>query len=156
MDTTLFFFPLSRHSVYHLCALNPTAALHSSGVTLNWSGTQGIKTVLWLNRSISKPLQLTEILSSATIIFNEASLLLESWQKTVIYSSPRAMTANWANIKITCNVKSACAYHYTKNPWCAGKEACQAIVFVNEKNSFIPNQSTVSDLIEQVLTKCRA
>lgn len=66
------------------------------------------------------------------------------------------MTANWANIKITCNVKSACAYDYTKNPWCAGKEACQAIVFVNEKNSFIPNQSTVSDLIEQVLTKRRA
>lgn len=151
----IFLFLYPDVLVFHLCAVNPIAALSSCG-ELNWTGRQGIKTVLWLYRSISKPLQLTEILFSATIIFNEASLLLESWQKTVIYSSPRAMTANWANIKITCNVKSACAYHYTKNPWCAGKEACQAIVFVNEKNSFIPNQSTVSDLIEEVLTKHRA
>lgn len=151
-----FFFLYPDILVFHLCAVNPQAALSSSGVTLNWTSRQGIKTLLWLNRSVSKPLQLTEIPSSATIIFNEASLLLESWQRTVIYSSPRAMTANWANIKITCNVKSACAYHYTKTPWCAGKEACQAIVFVNEKNSFTPSQSTVSDLIEQVLTKHRA
>lgn len=139
--------------VFHLCSVIPIIAPSSSGVTPDWAGRRRIKTVLWLNRSIRKTLQVTEILSPATIIFNEASLLLESWQKTVIYSSPRAMTANWANIKITCNVKSACAYHYTRKAWCAGKEACQAIVFVNEKNSFIPKQSTVSDLIEQVLTK---
>lgn len=81
---------------------------------------------------------------------------MQSWQKTVIYFSPRAMTANGANSKITCNVKSVCAYYYTKNPTMCWKEACPAKVLVNEKNSFIPDKSTVSDLIQQVLTKCCA
>lgn len=135
----LFYFSFNLEILdFHLCAVTPIPALSSSAVTLAWTGRRRIKTVLWLNRSIRKTLQLAEILFSATIIFNEASLLLESWQKTVIYSSPRATAANWANIKITCDVKSACAYHYTRKAWCAGKEACQTIVFANEKNSFIP------------------
>lgn len=109
------FFPLPRRSCF-----SPLCCEYHSSSQQQWCHTelnrQGIKTELRLNRSISKLLQRTEILSSATIIFNEAGLLLESWQKTVIYSSPRATTANWANTKITCNVKSACAYHYTKKP----------------------------------------
>lgn len=150
------FFPLSRHPCFSFLCCESHSGFQQKWCHTELNHRQGIKALLWWNRSKSKPLQLTEILSSATIIFNEASLLQESWQKTVIYSSPRAMAANWADTKITCDVKSACAYHYTKNPWCAGKEACQAIVFVNENNSFIPNQSTVSDLIEQVLTKHHA
>lgn len=92
----LFYFlsPYPDVLVFHLCAVNPAPALSSSSVTLNWTRRQGIKTVLWLNGSISKQLQLPEILSSATIIFNEASyfcnlgknqsftLVLEQWLQT--------------------------------------------------------------------------
>lgn len=123
MDTnySTCFFLCPDILVFNFCAVNPIAALSRSGVTLNGTIDRESKLCYGETGLKANCFNLTEILSSTTIIFNEAGLLQESWQKPVIYTSPRAMTANWANTKITCDVKSACAYHYRKTHDVLGK-----------------------------------
>lgn len=66
------------------------------------------------------------------------------------------MTANWANTKITCDVKSTCAYHYTKTHDVLEKGPVKLSCLLMKITVLFQTSSTVSDLIEQVLTKHHA
>lgn len=139
------FFPLSRHSCFHFSAVNPIAALSRSGTIDRESKLceTGLKANCFnLQRFFpQQPLFLMSQFTSG--ILAKTSHLLQS----------QSNDCELGKYKDYMRCKICMCISLQKNPGCAGKGACQAIVFGNENNSFIPNQCTVSDLIEQVLTK---